>query len=126
MRLLLDTNVFLWWMEGSERLTEAWRTAIADKRSTVHVSAATIWEISIKQALGRVDLGGSDLVAEIDASGFVELPVTAKHAWRAGTLPTHHNDPFDRMLVAQAELEGLTLATSDEFLSAYGVSMLSG
>lgn len=124
MRLLLDTHVYLWWLADDANLSEEARLAIADTRSVVHVSAASLWEASIKEALGRLDLGGSDLAEEIAANGFVELPVTAIHASAAAHLPPHHEDPFDRMLVAQARLEGLTLVTSGERLSAYDVPLL--
>ena len=90
--------------------------------SVVHVSAATVWELSIKAALGRLDLGGVDLAAEIALNGFVELPITAKHANRAGALPRHHDDPFDRMLIAQAEVEGLTCVSRDQTFGRYDVS----
>ena len=124
MRLLLDTHVYLLWLADDASLAEEARLAIADTRSVVHVSAASLWEASIKEALGRLDLGGSDLAEEIAANGFVELPVTAAHAGAAAHLPPHHADPFDRMLVAQARHEGLTLVTSDDRLSAYDVPLL--
>ena len=123
MSLLLDTHVLLWWLEDEPRLTAETRSAIADSASTVHVSAASIWEASIKIAAGRLKVSG-DLPAAIPASGFVELPIAARHAWRAGILPRHHEDPFDRLLVAQAQLEELTIVTHDENLRRYGVPLL--
>jgi PIN domain nuclease of toxin-antitoxin system len=124
MRLLLDTHVFLWWLRDDRKLSTDARGAITDSRSVVHVSAATVWEASIKEQLGRLDAGGADLVEEITANGFVELPIAARHARRSASLPLHHRDPFDRMLVAQAELESLTLVTHDRPLTCYGVRLL--
>jgi PIN domain nuclease of toxin-antitoxin system len=122
--LLLDTRVYLWWLADDASLSEEARRAIADPRSVVHVSAASLWEASIKEALGRLELAGSDLAEEISANGFVELPVRAAHASAAGHLPPHHENPFDRMLVAQARLEGLTLVTVSKQLTSYDVPRL--
>lgn len=124
MRLLLDTQVYLWWLADDANLPEKARAAIADGRSVVHVSAASLWEVSIKEALGRVDLGGADLADEISANGFVELPVNARHTGLAADLPLRHDDPFDRMLVAQAQAEGLTLVTANLALADYDVPLL--
>lgn len=101
MRLLLDTHALLWWLTDNRRLGRNARKVIADPGSVVHVSAATCWEMAIKASLGRLSLGGADLEAEIPANGFVELPITVQHAVRAGGLPRHHEDPFDRMLVGR-------------------------
>ena len=125
MDLLLDTHVYLWWLRDDRRLQGAIREAIADPPSRVAVSAATVWEAGIKIALGRLDVGHASLVEEIAANGFEELPMKAVHAWTAASLPQHHNDPFDRMLVAQALTEGLVLVTRDEGLTRYGVPVLS-
>lgn len=125
MRLLLDTHAFLWWLTDDRRLGAKAREAIADPGSMVHVSAASCWEMAIKASLGRLSLGRSDLATEIPANGFVELPITARHALRAGGLPKHHEDPFDRMLVGQALLEELVLVTHDRALARYGLSILS-
>ncbi|HEV3455802.1 MAG TPA: type II toxin-antitoxin system VapC family toxin [Thermoanaerobaculia bacterium] len=124
MKLLLDSHAFLWWLAGDRKLGAGARQAVADPASIVHVSAATIWELAIKAALGKLDLDGADLVDEIGESDFVELPMTARHALAAAQLPRHHEDPFDRMLIAQAQLEGLTLITKDRALGAYGVPIL--
>ncbi|HUG52719.1 MAG TPA: type II toxin-antitoxin system VapC family toxin [Vicinamibacteria bacterium] len=125
MRLLLDTHAFLWWVMDDRRLGVKARTAIADPSSVVHVSAASCWEMAIKAALGRLTLGDTDLEAEIPANGFVGLPITAGHAFRAGALPRHHADPFDRMLVAQALAEELVLVTHDPLLGRYGAALLA-
>ncbi len=123
MRLLLDSPAYLWWLVDDGRLSAAARAAIADSRSIVHVSAATIWELEIKAALGRIDTGGADLTGEIAANGFVELPLSARHAAKAGALPRHHDDPFDRMLIAQAQSEELVLITRDRAFRAYEVAI---
>jgi PIN domain nuclease of toxin-antitoxin system len=124
MKLLLDTHAFLWWLQDSPRLSTAARQSVADPRSAVHVSAASLWEASIKVALGKLHLTRADLPAEVEANGFLELPVRARHAWRAGQLPRHHEDPFDRMLVAQAQIEQLTLVTHDPAFTAYRIPLL--
>jgi len=121
-KLLLDTCVFLWWQEGGERLDPRVAAAI-ESADLVAVSAASAWEIAIKVALGRLEIPGSvaDAVRE---SGFIELPVGFSHAEAAGALPAHHRDPFDRMLVAQAMVERLTLVTSDQRMEPYGIDAL--
>lgn len=123
MRLLLDSHVFLWWLADDGRLSAAARAAIVDSRSIVHISAATIWELAIKAALGRLDTGGADLAEEIAANGFFELPISSRHAAAAGALPRHHDDPFDRMLIAQARTEELVLVTRDRAFRAYEVAI---
>jgi PIN domain nuclease of toxin-antitoxin system len=97
--------------------------AIRDPATDVLVSAASVWEAAIKAAWGKLALDG-DLVEEIAGNGFTELAITARHAQLAGTLPRHHEDPFDRLLVAQARLEGLQLATHDDAFRPYGVALL--
>lgn len=119
MRLLLDTHVFLWVVAGSARLTSSARQTILSA-DEVHVSAASIWEISIKSSLGKLDADPLALSAAIEASGFRELPIRAAHAARVARLPHHHQDPFDRLLVAQAYTEPLRLLTADAALMAYG------
>lgn len=121
MRLLLDTHVFLWWRAGREMRAEAMdaiRTA-----DDVFVSAASAWEVSIKAAIGKLRLTASfaDGVAQ---SGFVPLPINLHHAAVAGELPPHHHDPFDRMLLAQARLERLTLISHDRRLEPYGSAII--
>jgi len=126
VNLLLDTHVYLWWLVDSPRLGAPAREAMSDPGTLVHVSAVSLWEISIKESLGRLDVARDvDLVDEIERSGFVELAVRGYHGVRAGRLPPRHDDPFDRMLVAQAELEGLTLITADRELEQYDVKLQS-
>lgn len=124
MRLLLDTHVLLWWLADDPSLTREAEGAIANSASVVFVSAATAWEIAIKQALGKLD-APNDLERQIEVNRFETLSITVGHAYSAGTLPRHHDDPFDRMLVAQALDEGLTIVTRDPRLRPYGVSTLS-
>ncbi len=123
MRLLLDTNVFLWWQWRDPLLPAAARVAIEDGENDVVVSAATIWEIGIKRRIGKLDFDGSAVTACSDA-GFELLDMTASHAEAAGDLPRHHGDPFDRMLIAQARLEHLTVVTRDPQFGAYEVPVL--
>jgi PIN domain nuclease of toxin-antitoxin system len=113
--------VLIWVADGS--LGGVARSAIADEASAVFVSAATIWEVEIKRALGRLDAPG-DLTRAVQDAGYDALPVNFEHAAEAGRLPAIHRDPFDRMLVAQARVEGLTLATSDSLLARYDVATL--
>jgi PIN domain nuclease of toxin-antitoxin system len=123
VNLLLDSHAFLWWLAEDPKLSAGARQVVADPASIVYVSAATIWELSVKAALGKLDLDGADLVAEIEENDFVELPITARHSLAAAYLPRHHEDPFDRMLIAQAQIEGLTMVTKDPAFRAYGVSI---
>lgn len=124
MRLLLDTHVLLWSLAGSPRLSSTAREAIVDAANDVFVSAASMWEASIKRSVGKLRFETAKILAEMEFNGFRELPITARHALAAGDLPLHHKDPFDRMLVAQAIAEGLTLVTSDSALRPYGVTAL--
>lgn len=119
MRLLLDTHVVLWWL-ADDRLDDDAKRAIADERNEVFVSAATAWEIAIKAALGKLE-APDDLSLQLGANAFASLDIGIEHALAAGRLPRHHDDPFDRMLVAQASLEQLILVTRDARLAAYGV-----
>ena len=122
MRLLLDTHVFLWWRADSRHLRADARRAIADAQ-LVFVSAATAWEAAIKAALGRLRIPDTIEAGVLD-SGFEQLPISFAHAEAAARLPPHHADPFDRMLVAQARTEGLTLVTHDRRLAPYGIEIL--
>lgn len=123
MRLLLDTHVVLWWLADDPALPAAAREAISNPGAEVLVSAASAWEIAIKKAAGRLE-APDDLLDALEANEFSTLPITAGHALAAGALPPHHADPFDRMLVAQAQAEGLTLVSVDTRLADYGVDLL--
>jgi PIN domain nuclease of toxin-antitoxin system len=128
MRLLLDTHVFLWWLDANARLSRELRSAIEDPASAVFVSAASIWEIAVKASVGKLALPASlpaGLDGAIAACGFDELPITARHAALVAGMAFHHADPFDRLLIAQAQAEDLTLATADKKLAAYGLSIVS-
>lgn len=120
MMLLLDTHVFLWWLDDPRLLSEDARAAIADGKNSVYVSAAVVWEIAIKRALGKLD-APDDLEAVLEANRFLPLPITVPHALTVETLPPHHRDPFDRMLIAQARHEGFTFVSRDRHVSPYGV-----
>lgn len=124
MRLLLDTHALLWALGDADELEPTARSAIVDPENSVLVSAASAWEISIKKALGRLD-APDDLADQLAAAHFEPLAITIAHSLAAGALPRHHADPFDRMLAAQARLEGLTIVTRDENIPLYGVSTLA-
>ncbi len=121
MRLLLDTHVLLWAVLDDPRLTGTQRRAISE--GELYLSAASVWEIGIKRALGKLDVPRDIFDIAVDA-GCRPLPISWTHAEAAAVLPFHHNDPFDRMLVAQAQCEGLYLASSDPRLVAYGLDLI--
>lgn len=121
MRLLLDTHVLLWAVLNDPRLTGAQAQAISD--GELYLSAASVWEIGIKRAIGKLDVPDVLLDIAVDA-GCRPLPISWTHAEEAAGLPLHHTDPFDRMLIAQARCEGLHLASSDSKLSAYDVDLV--
>jgi PIN domain nuclease of toxin-antitoxin system len=120
-RLLLDTHVVLWWLADDPTLADRVKEVI-DTELDVFVSSATFWEISIKASLGK--LGPADLPELVLNSGLRELAITAAHGISAGRLPAIHRDPFDRMLIAQVKIEGLTLVTRDENIAAYDVPVM--
>jgi len=122
VRLLLDTHAVLWWQNDDRRLPKAARAAIATAE-VVYVSAASSWEVAIKQGLGRLRLA-EPFAATVAADDFTELPISFAHAARLAVLPPRHRDPFDRMLVAQALVEQATLVTKDRALSTYGIDVL--
>jgi PIN domain nuclease of toxin-antitoxin system len=124
VRLLLDTHVLLWWLADDKRLKLAERHAIGDRDTLVYVSAASVWEIAIKRRLGRLEIDPEDLEREMEAGGLIELAIRWRHARRIADLPRHHDDPFDRLLVAQAQLEGLALVSYDAAFRAYDVATL--
>ncbi|WP_127475303.1 type II toxin-antitoxin system VapC family toxin [Sulfurivermis fontis] len=119
-RLLLDTHAFLWWLADDAALGVKARAMIADGRNEIYVSAASVWEIGIKQALGKLE-APDDLEKVVEEENFVHLPIALFHAETAGKLQPLHHDPFDRMLVAQAQAEGLIIVTADEHIPRYGV-----
>lgn len=124
MKLLLDTHAFLWWIADDERLSSKARRAIGDGRNEVLVSAVSAWEIVVKHELGRLTLPEAPdkfVPGQLRANAFGALPATVSHALAVGRLPPFHSDPFDRLLVAQAMVESLTLVSADEDLRRYPV-----
>lgn len=125
MRILLDTHILLWWLADDELLSEGARSVIADASNEIVVSAATAWEVVIKQVLGKLTFDG-DLQQEIEEQGFTRLPINFEHALQISSLPAIHRDPFDRMLVAQARVEKLQLLTVDRNILQYPVNVVEG
>ena len=127
MRLLLDTHAFLWWLAGSERLSQQTRQAIANEANDVLVSAASAWEIATKHRLGKLrnaEIVALDIAGAISGQGFEELAITVDDAGRAGELPGPHRDPFDRMLISQALARNLVLISIETLFDQYGVRRL--
>jgi PIN domain nuclease of toxin-antitoxin system len=123
MTLLLDTHVLLWWLDDPGRLSKAARRAIRDGTNPVYVSAAVAWEIAIKKALGKLD-APDDLEDILEANRFRPLPITIPHAIALRSLPDHHRDPFDRILIAQALHEGFRLVSRDAEIAKYPVPQI--
>ena len=124
MRYLLDTHVLLWWLDDDPKLRADTRKTVADPDHDIVVSAASIWEAAIKRAVGKLRFETPLLLETLRRGGLRVLPMTAEHALAAGDLPRHHDEPFERMLVAQAMAEGLTLVTRDARLRAYQVATI--
>jgi PIN domain nuclease of toxin-antitoxin system len=120
---LADTHALLWWLADDARLSRSARDMIAAGEVAVHFSAASVWEAEIKAAVGKLVIR-EDLLDALEADGFVEVAVTARHVREAARLPALHRDPFDRMIVAQARVEGLTVLTADSKIADYGASVL--
>jgi PIN domain nuclease of toxin-antitoxin system len=128
VRTLLDTHVFIWWLFDSPKLSQVAYAHIADPANQIFVSAASVCEIAIKLAINKLplpsDLDDDELFASLAGTGFSALPVTLKHAYAVRHLPWHHRDPFDRLLVAQSRIEGMTLVTNDAALRRYDLQTL--
>lgn len=125
MRLLLDTHALLWWLLDDAELPASARRLI-ERAEAVRVSAASIWEVAIKQRSGKLPelaLAAAELPELIRQSGFLPLPVDERHAAAVASLPLHHRDPFDHLLIAQAQIEQLTLVSRDSQFAAYGVAL---
>jgi len=124
VRLLLDTHALLWWLDGDRRLSLKARRAIASESNSILVSAVSAWEITTKARLGKL-AGATDVAADVAAcvasQGFLPLDITMLHAQRAGRLPGAHRDPFDRMLIAQSQIEDVALVSDDEAFDAFDV-----
>ena len=126
MKILLDTHTFLWWITDDPLLSPQARELIGNGQNTLYWSAASSWEVAIKYAIGRLALPETPevfLPVEIEKNRITPLPITDSHAFRAGQLPQHHRDPFDRMLVAQAQVEDLALLSNDQQLNVYDVEI---
>jgi PIN domain nuclease of toxin-antitoxin system len=127
VKLLLDTHTLLWWLDGDERLSDPAKAAIGDEATRVFVSAASAWEITTKVRIGK--LPGAIEVAErfleiIIDQDFDTLPISVEHARHAGLMPGEHRDPFDRMLIAQSQIEGLTLVSNETLFDHFGIRRL--
>lgn len=121
MSYLLDTHILLWWLADNPKLTEETRQLIKNPKNTFFVSSASAWEIAIKKALGKLE-APDDLETALAANNFIPLNISIAHALSVGKLPQHHLDPFDRMLIAQAKLENITIITHDIIFKKYSTS----
>jgi PIN domain nuclease of toxin-antitoxin system len=123
LRLLLDTHAALWWLGDDDRLSQAAARRLADESNQILLSAAVVWEVAIKRSLGKLVVTAEYLSLLLGA-GAQPLPITLAHATAVETLPWHHRDPFDRLLVAQAMAEGASLVSHDPALRPYGVALV--
>ena len=123
MNLLLDTHVLLWWLDDDPTLSEEARAAISESANIVFISAAVIWEIRIKQSLGKLKIP-KNFKKVLETQPFESLNITSEHAHKLSSLPSHHRDPFDRMLIAQAMVERFTLITRDKNIIKYKVPVI--
>ena len=127
MKLLLDTHIWLWWVGGFPELSKQARDLISDRKNHIALSSASVWEIAIKYRLGKLTLPmppGAYVSARLAAQHFEVLPINATHSAEVASLPDHHQDPFDRLLIAQAQIEGMTLLTADRELQPYAVNKI--
>jgi PIN domain nuclease of toxin-antitoxin system len=127
LQLLLDTHALLWWLSDDSALTKAARKIIAETKNIVIVSAASAWEIATKVRLGKLPTAAdlaADFTGQIEREGFQILPISGEHAIRAGLLPGAHRDPFDRMLIAQAQAENIPIVSNERLFDAYGLNRL--
>ena len=124
MNLLLDTHTFLWAIDNNSNLSQEARAAITDGNNLVFVSAATAWEISIKKAVGKLTIPQGSYLDELSVHRFTLLDITTEHALAVENLPQHHQDPFDRLLIAQARIEKLILVTRDPRIKQYAVQVI--
>ena len=126
MRILVDTHVVLWYLEGNQSLSKPRRQAIVDVRNDIFVSMASLWEISIKISIGKLKISRpiSDILLQFANQGISVLPIMPGHIMQVATLPFHHRDPFDRMLIAQSQVEFLSIMTNENIFGAYGIRLL--
>ncbi|MBV1877687.1 MAG: type II toxin-antitoxin system VapC family toxin [Pseudomonadales bacterium] len=122
-RILLDTHALIWWFQGDSKLGTTAQANIASPTNQVYVSAASVWEMSIKRQMGKLK-APLDIEEKIEQAGFIKLPISLFHGQQAGALPPFHKDPFDRMLIAQAQAEGLQLMTRDTYFPEYGIKLI--
>ncbi|MDM8567813.1 type II toxin-antitoxin system VapC family toxin [Candidatus Halobeggiatoa sp. HSG11] len=122
--ILLDTHILLWWLANDSRLTTKVKKIIASPDNKIYVSSVSIWEASIKRALGRLEFDDDKLLKVIETGGFQEITITMQHGLVAGNLPRHHEDPFDRMLIAQTKVNNLTIITHDKQFQHYDISII--
>lgn len=123
MKLLLDTHTFLWWLSGPQQLSQMAATAIGDPANDVQVSVITLWEIAIKRTIGKLR-APLDLQSDVSRAGFQLLLLSVDHIVATEQLPLHHRDPFDRMLIVQAQMESASLVTRDQHFSQYNVPLI--
>ena len=123
MKYLLDTHIFLWWLQDHPSLSPEAKATIIDPKVVICVSAASFWEIAIKKKLGKIKYSGN-LTKELEKNSFQGLSISPVHALETGKLPDHHKDPFDRILIAQARIEKITLITSDQAMTHYKLPLL--
>ncbi len=123
MKLLLDTHILLWWLDDNPSLSEKDRESISSTDNLIILSAAVIWEIRIKQALGKLEIA-SHFFQTVQEQGFEMLSISPAHAYAVGDLPNHHRDPFDRILIAQAMLEKFTIVSHDAIFEKYDIPLL--
>lgn len=126
MRILIDTHILIWFLEGSEELSESHRDLLINIENDVVVSIASLWEVGIKVGLGKLTLRNSlpELVERMGAEQIDILPIRPEHIVQVSILPFHHRDPFDRMIVAQAQIDGLDLISNDSKFASYGLNVL--
>lgn len=123
MNLLLDTHIVLWWLSDSEKLSKKSRSILSDVDNFIFVSVATGWEIAIKKSIGKLT-APDDFSKALQVNGFQSISITLEHAELAGSLPHHHDDPFDRMIIAQSKIENLTVLTHDKHFKLYDIELL--
>lgn len=126
MKLLLDTHILLWYLDNNRKLPETWKCSIEDRHNSIAVSIASLWEIAIKVSLGKLELLDNLTTIEniLHQQGITILPVRVPHLSNLLNLPFHHRDPFDRLIIAQAQAEQLTLISDDDMFTSYSVSLL--
>ena len=125
MKILLDTHALLWWLSGDGQLGPQARDLIAEPANDILVSVVSLWEIQVKARIGKLTADMQEIIDEIDAQAFKLLPIKMEHLLRLGTLPAHHRDPFDHLLIAQAITEAATVLSEDRHMPAYPVLLLT-